>query len=157
MGDPSLVDRAEVELRDTQVTVKPRDANVSCDDLLALCATYARRPNAGLSVVRSTHSIDVLPRHVNKTLILEHLTKQGTGDILTIGDQGRWPGNDFALLDSGLSLSVDGTSPSWSTCWNLAPRGLRGPAAASHYLAACTGGRRGWHIDMAKLLGEGWK
>lgn len=157
MQDPSLVGRADIELRDTQVTVKPRDADVSCDDLLALCAAYAGRPSAGLAVVRSTHSIDVLPRHVNKTLLLDHLTMLGTADILTIGDQGRWPGNDFALLDSGLSLSVDGTSPSWSTCWNLAPRGLRGPAATAHYLSACTGGRGGWHIDVAKLLGEGWE
>jgi hypothetical protein len=155
-ADPSLSRRVELELRNTQVTVKPKAISVKCEDLVAVCAAYASRTNDGLSVVRSTHSIDILLGHVNKTLLLQHIANAVDGDILTVGDQGRWPGNDFALLDTSLALSVDVTSPSWSTCWNVAPRGLRGPAATAHYLSACKSSRSGWRIDLDKLLGKGW-
>ncbi len=152
-ADASLAARAEVELRKTQITVKPLRPDVRCSDLIAICAAHASHAN-GLSVVRSTHSIDILPQRVNKTLLLRHIAGEAKGDILAVGDQGRWPGNDYALLHTSLSLSVDETSPSWSTCWNLAPLGLRGPAATAHYLRACKIDPKGWRIDVDQLLGK---
>jgi fructoselysine-6-P-deglycase FrlB-like protein len=154
--DPSLQGRVEIELRNTQLTVKPAPGSMRCDDLIAMCAAYASRANDGLSVVRSTHSIDILPRGVNKTLLARSMARETRADVLAIGDQGRWPGNDYALLDTVLALSVDSTSPSWSTCWNVAPRGLRGPAATAHYLRACKNGRDGWRVDLPLLLGKEW-
>ena len=55
-------------------------------------------------------------------------------DILTIGDRGKWPGNDAALLKEPLSLSVDEVSYSPETCWNLSPAGVRGVQATLLYL-----------------------
>jgi len=55
--------------------------------------------------------------------------------ILCIGDKGRWPGNDFALLSTRYSLSVDSVSYSPTCCWNLAPVGIRGTQATEYYLS----------------------
>jgi hypothetical protein len=55
-----------------------------------------------------------------------------------IGDQGRYPGNDFLLLTTPYSLSVDEVSPSLDSCWNLAGLGQRHVAATQQYLEAIT-------------------
>lgn len=34
-------------------------------------------------------------------------------------DSGQWPGNDFELLSSNNSLSVDSVSSLYETCWNM--------------------------------------
>jgi hypothetical protein len=57
-----------------------------------------------------------------------------TTAVLCIGDRGRWPGNDFALLQEPYSLSVDEVSPDPNTCWNLAPPGHRGIQVTLDYL-----------------------
>jgi len=56
------------------------------------------------------------------------------GAVLCVGDRGRWPGNDYALLSGPHSLSVDEVSPDPGSCWNLAIPGCRGAAAAIAYL-----------------------
>jgi hypothetical protein len=60
----------------------------------------------------------------------------GDAPILTIGDRGRWPGNDFELLREPFALSVDEISVDPDTCWNLALPGQRGLAVTIDYLAA---------------------
>lgn len=90
-----------------------------------------------LRVTRSSHSIDIVPEDVSKLNVVSRLRDEiGKGALLTIGDRGRWPGNDHALLSEPFSLSVDEVSVDPETCWNLAPPGQRGPAATLHYLSA---------------------
>lgn len=104
-----------------------------------ILATKARN----LRVTRSSHSIDIVPEEVSKLNVVTRLRNEiGEGALLTIGDRGRWPGNDHALLSEPFSLSVDEVSVDPDTCWNLAPPGQRGPAATLHYLRAleATGG-----------------
>ena len=93
----------------------------------------------GVSVVRSAHSVDVLAAGVNKLNVVDHL-REPTGDyrVLTIGDRGRWPGNDHKLLREPCSLSVDEVSTDPSTCWHLGQPGQRGLAVTLDYLAALT-------------------
>ena len=50
-------------------------------------------------------------------------------NILAIGDQGQYGGNDFEMLNIPQSLSVDKVSSSLQTCWNLSPAGLSGANA----------------------------
>ena len=94
----------------------------------------------GVTVVRSSHSIDVLAPGVSKRTLVgqvrELVGEAETTAVLCIGDRGRWPGNDFALLQEPCSLSVDEVSPDPNTCWNLAPAGHRGVQATRDYLAA---------------------
>lgn len=89
-----------------------------------------------LRVFRSSHSIDVVAGGVSKTNVLNKLRgKVGSTPLLAIGDQGRWPGNDFELLRGPYSLSVNECSTDPETCWNLAQPGQRGPIVAVDYIS----------------------
>jgi hypothetical protein len=90
----------------------------------------------GLAALRSSHSIDVLRPGVSKRSLLDQirsLLHEGCG-VLSIGDKGQWPGNDFDLLNTPYSLSVDEVSVDPDTCWNIAPPGHRGVQALLDYL-----------------------
>jgi hypothetical protein len=87
-------------------------------------------------VVRSSHSFDVIPKDVSKSDLVNLVRKQlPNSSILCIGDKGKFPGNDFELLTEEYSLSVDETSIDPTTCWNLAPVGIRGVQATEKYLS----------------------
>jgi hydroxymethylpyrimidine pyrophosphatase-like HAD family hydrolase/fructoselysine-6-P-deglycase FrlB-like protein len=92
----------------------------------------------GISIVRSSHSVDILAPSVSKTAVFENISGMkpaGTqAQILAVGDRGRWPGNDFALLHTPCALSVDQVSVDLATCWNLSPRGVAGSEAALAHL-----------------------
>lgn len=90
-----------------------------------------------ITITRSSHSIDIVAAGVSKLNVLKYLRKSiGAAPVLTIGDRGRWPGNDYELLKEPFALSVDELSVDPNTCWNLAPRGQRGIAATLCYLKA---------------------
>lgn len=90
---------------------------------------------SGISVTRSSHSIDIVPVGISKLKVIDRVREWiGDAPILTIGDRGRWPGNDYQLLREPYSLGVDEISVDPMTCWNLAPPGQRGPAATLDYL-----------------------
>jgi hypothetical protein len=55
-------------------------------------------------------------------------------EILTMGDQGAWPGNDAALLEHRYSLSVDMPSRRLDRAWKLAPAEKRDVDATLWYL-----------------------
>ncbi len=87
----------------------------------------------GVTVLRSSHSADILAPGVSKRAFVQHIRHLIGGDhltpILCIGDRGRWPGNDFDLLAEPYSLSVQEVSADPETCWNIAPVGYRGVQA----------------------------
>jgi HAD superfamily hydrolase (TIGR01484 family) len=80
-------------------------------------------------VMHSGHSIDILDKKVSKLALLDYFNDNFSvkkEEILCFGDQGQFGGNDFELLSSPFSLSVDQISSSIKTCWNLNPPGARG-------------------------------
>lgn len=97
-------------------------------------------------VTRSSHSIDIVPEHVSKANVLAAIRSRiDDGALLAIGDRGRWPGNDYALLREPFALSVDEISVDPSTCWNIGQPGQRGLQVTLEYLDAlepCEGGVR---------------
>lgn len=97
-------------------------------------------------VTRSSHSIDIVPEHVSKQNVLIAIRSRiEDGAVLTIGDRGRWPGNDYALLREPFALSVDENSVDPETCWNLGQPGQRNVQVTLEYLGAlvpCDGGVR---------------
>ncbi|MBL0745717.1 HAD hydrolase family protein [Chryseolinea lacunae] len=97
---------------------------------------YHRDEHAG-EVLRSSHSIDIIATNVSKLSVVKEIRKKiRNGDvILSIGDRGRWPGNDAKLLNESLSLSVDEVCFSPETCWNLCPAGIRGAQGTLYYLS----------------------
>ena len=105
-----------------------------------------------ISIVASSHSVDIIPTGTSKTAVVDALRSKQSGCILRIGDQGAAGGNDFELLNTGLSLSVDRVSSSLGTCWNLGPPGLAGPALALQYLRALARDGEAFRIDVSGLI-----
>ncbi len=89
------------------------------------------------TVVRSKHSVDVLAANVNKShLVANMIQARGIDpyEIVTMGDQGAWPGNDASLLEHRFSLSVDQPSRRLDRGWKLAPHHKRDVDATLWYL-----------------------
>lgn len=98
-----------------------------------------RKEVQGVQIWESDHSVDIVAPGVSKLNIVEECkaTARIQGNlpsILCIGDRGRWPGNDFELLTTTFSLSVDTVSASAESCWNVARPGTRGTQALLQYL-----------------------
>ena len=90
------------------------------------------------TVVRSKHSVDVLARGVSKSLLVARIVQAEHIDpyeVVTMGDLGAWPGNDFSLLQHRYSLSVDVPSRRLDRGWKLTPRYLRDVDATLWYLS----------------------
>ena len=90
-----------------------------------------------VGVTRSSHSVDIVATGVSKLNVVRRL-RETVGDtpILTIGDRGRWPGNDHELLSEPFALGVDEISVDPATCWHLGEPGQRGPTVTLDYLSA---------------------
>ena len=88
----------------------------------------------GIRVWRSSHSMDIVVyREVSKLRVLED-----PEHTLCIGDYGSVEGNDYELLTSRYSLSVDRVSRNAACCWNIAPSGVYGLDATLYYLSRLT-------------------
>ena len=88
-----------------------------------------------IRIVESSHSIDILSTSVSKLNLFNKICKEISSqyEILCIGDRGKWPGNDFELLDTNYSLSVDETSKNLSNCWNFLPSLICGEKGIQKY------------------------
>ena len=119
------------------VSIRFRDG-IRTDQMWFVIADALRQ--AGLDVSRvqlSAHSVDVLAEGVGKSRLIgaihEHL-RILPQEILAVGDQGAWPGNDYELLEHRYSLSVDLPSRRLDRGWKFAPRNARGVDATLWYL-----------------------
>lgn len=134
LDDPELAAEAQQEHRRHQLTVTSRRP-MREERLWEVVQTVVRDAAPNISVLRSSHSIDVLDSAASKLNVVSRLqTIAGTDSILAIGDRGRWPGNDYELLSLPLALSVDQAPTSRKTAWNLGSPGQRGPAVTLEYL-----------------------
>lgn len=120
-----------------QVSVRFRDG-ISTEQMWFVIADALRQAGLDLSrMVRSKHSVDILADGVSKSHLIAHLIqkfKLEPYQVLTMGDQGAWPGNDSALLEHRFSLSVDFPSRRLDRGWNFAPPHKRGVDATRWYL-----------------------
>lgn len=88
----------------------------------------------GICVWRSSHSMDIVVfSEVGKLRVIED-----SEHTLCIGDYGSVEGNDYELLTSKFSLSVDKVSKNAKSCWNFAPSGVMGLDATLYYLSRLT-------------------
>lgn len=137
-ADARIAALAKVEAGYKQITLEFRDCGAGGEVWESVQRGLSRCRIAGVSALRSSHSVDVLAPGVTKRHVVDAVRGSlGPGSqavpLLTIGDRGRWPGNDFALLQEPLSLSVDDVSADPATCWNLASPGNRCAAALREY------------------------
>jgi hypothetical protein len=70
--------------------------------------------------------------------------------VLTVGDRGAPPGNDFDLLTHPFSLSVDAVSTALDSCWNLLPLGVRNTPGLIQYGSYIRCGKEGFTISLPK-------
>jgi hypothetical protein len=89
------------------------------------------------SVSCSSHSIDIVLNGASKLDVVEAVRGHAGADatVLRFGDKGRWPGNDYTLLQDALGFSVDEVSNDLGSCWNVAPAGSLGLQATLYYLS----------------------
>ena len=104
----------------------------------------------GVSVLASSHSVDIVSKCTSKSAVVDALHMERPGCILRIGDQGAAGGNDFELLNSGLSLSVDRVSSNLNTCWNLGRSGVSGPRLTLQYLRALSAQDGSLRVDTSR-------
>lgn len=127
----------QLKLRPFQLTIETTDKS-NWETIKKIAQNLAIIYSEGeLQLLESSHSIDlVVAKKASKINVVNHclrLTK-GSKNCLTIGDRGQWPGNDFHLLATPYSLSVDDVSSHPDTCWNMAPVGLNSSMATISYL-----------------------
>lgn len=104
-----------------------------------------------IRIVSSGHSLDVLRSGQSKLAVVQDITNRlnyKDGQVLRIGDQGNWPGNDADLLDSPFGLSVDKVSAHPQKCWNFAPAGIKGLQATAYYMNALSLTSSGNHLSL---------
>mgnify|MGYP003502064820 CR=1 FL=1 len=78
--------------------------------------------------------MDIVVYHeVSKLNVIEN-----PDTTLCIGDYDSVEGNDYELLTSRASLSVDKVSKNADSCWNIAPSGVYGLDATLYYLSRLT-------------------
>ncbi len=148
---------ASMDIRIPQITLESKRKD-QADDVWGLVENTVRTLRVpGVSLLRSSHSIDVLAPDVDKRMVVARVADlAGAPDapVLCIGDKGRYPGNDYLLLSLAHSLSVDETSLDPDSCWNLAALGVRGVPACVYYLRSLTISRIGARITGIGAEGQ---
>ncbi|MFN7995314.1 MAG: hypothetical protein U0Q18_17025 [Bryobacteraceae bacterium] len=133
-ADTLLSKSCQIEIRPPQISIEGR--LISIEELwLRACEILSRLPS--IKILCSGHSIDILGEGVSKLNLVNRIKELASGrpgELLCIGDRGRWPGNDCDLLAQPYSLSVDQCSYDPRSCWNLAPAGCSGTQATLYYL-----------------------
>ncbi|HTN07595.1 HAD hydrolase family protein [Agriterribacter sp.] len=131
---------SELSLRPLQMTIEKNnkgDWNLEKQMILEMIANLQLND---IQVLESGHSMDVIARpEVSKLniikLCVEECSKRGISEqYVCIGDKGMYPGNDYELLRSEYSLSVDEVSSDPVTCWNLSDVGKKGVLSCLEYL-----------------------
>ena len=137
LGD--LQNSVKYECRPNQITFETAGLS-TLDELVIILSSFLRKSEIkDVKLLRSSHTIDLVAPGVSKLSLVKMMMQTSENceaPVLCIGDKGEWPGNDFELLGSEYSLSVDEVSPDPKTCWNLAPFGHRNVQAAMGYLRA---------------------
>jgi fructoselysine-6-P-deglycase FrlB-like protein len=147
-SDPFITRLASFSLRLKQITLTPADGVFPGPLWEYVHALLLSSSYTGAVALRSGHSVDIVTPETTKLTAVERVAEMaGNGrPVLRIGDRGRWPGNDFALLDSAHSLSADEVSPDPKGAWNLAPTGHRGSQATLGYLRRLKSTRKGLRL-----------
>lgn len=156
--DPLIRRLAKMTVRRRQITLVPAEGcfpGPLWDYVHSLLIGFGGNEAVAL---RSGHSVDIVPPQSSKLVVVEkvrRLAGAGSGQVLRIGDRGRWPGNDYALLDHAHALSADEISPDPGGGWNIAPAGHRGAQATLGYLRRLKATRGGLRLGPVPVKRSG--
>lgn len=122
----------ELSPRSQQLSIEEVQSASDAEVLYSTCCEiiWDKQLN-GIRVWRSSHSMDIVVyREVSKLRVIED-----PEHTLCIGDYGTVEGNDYEMLTSKYSLSVDRVSKNAESCWNIAPSGMKGLDATLYYIS----------------------
>ncbi|MGA2161109.1 MAG: HAD hydrolase family protein [Methanoregula sp.] len=139
-GNNRLQQMASIKKQSHQITIEPKKFLYLKSIEKILVHEVNSIVQFQLRLFKSSHSFDVVDNFASKRNLVYQCQKQIENkniskNVLCIGDKGKWPGNDFELLLSDYTLSVDSVSPDPLSCWNLSPPGQRGVQATMTYLS----------------------
>jgi hydroxymethylpyrimidine pyrophosphatase-like HAD family hydrolase len=126
-----ISDLFEVALRDTQLTITVEKIPESTI-IKSILKDIIRELTDDVEILESSHSIDIIPKGITKTLIFKYFDNDIK--LLCVGDMGKFGGNDYRLLSSEFSLGVNEVSQHPERCWNFAPSGVICDKATLYYL-----------------------
>ena len=142
-----------------KIDERPLQISIQCPNMTAneIIAKIDRLKfkNNSIIIVESSHSIDLLAEGVSKINLfneIKNLTSSNNVEILCIGDKGKWPGNDFELLKTKYSLSVDEISEDAYSCWNILPTNIKGEKAVQAYLGNIKIQRNYFMLDLNRMM-----
>jgi len=130
------------ELKPNQITIEIKKKNEWTKVRPILIDLIMSQNVNGIQILESSHSMDIIHQSTTSKLNILSLCETrmqelgSTGDCLGIGDKGKWPGNDYLLLSTPYSLSVDEVSSLPESCWNLAEPGIKNVKATIYYLSS---------------------
>lgn len=142
------------ELKPNQVTVEIKNKKNWQKVRSVIIDLVLSKNYLGIQILESSHSIDIIDQESTcKLNILSYCKKVAiknnkSQNCLCIGDKGQWPGNDYQLLSSPYSLSVDEVSSLSEMCWNLVPPGIKDTKATLYYLSNLTFNKNGATITL---------
>ena len=154
LKDTHIVNEIKVTQRQSQLTI---ECKISSKWEFVKPIIYQKAmaiKTADFLILESSRSLDIIKRpKVSKLNIIDFIQKKAKAiglneQCLCIGDKGKWPGNDFELLNTPYSLSVDQVSFDPNSCWNLAPVGIRNTDACLLYLAAIRLHKKYFKVDL---------
>ena len=154
-NDSYLCDSVHITKRIRCITCECREAFEVNNVFKRINSIIKKRGLIGVSVVKSDHSVDIVTNDVTKKNSIDYMRNAYGSAVLCIGDSGDEFGNDFELLDSEYSISVDKVSMALDSCWNIASLGIKGPNATAEYLSALKWEGNGLHFLAHYLYGAG--
>ena len=136
--DPRLPGLVRMKTHHRQITLELLTHSAAQKVWEVVQGTLSRHGSPDVAALHSSHSVDILASGVSKSHVVREIAtvigcSESSSQVLCIGDRGRSPGNDFALLQEPCSLSVDEVSSDPATCWNLASAKTRCTAALLEY------------------------
>jgi hydroxymethylpyrimidine pyrophosphatase-like HAD family hydrolase len=134
-----VFDNILIEVKPKQIEIKIKDKIRSAVIKKSIFDLLVAKFFGQIKILESSHSIDIITADVSKRLIIDTCKSLADksnlpANFICIGDKGKWPGNDYGLLSSDYSLSVDEVSADPASCWNLASLGIRNSDATLEYL-----------------------
>jgi len=142
-------DFEKIEIRPLQLTIRAKNKR-GFEQTKSICNHIVLVNHIhNVCILESSHSMDIIIRpKVSKLNLLNNMFN--SENILCIGDKGMAPGNDFELLSTNYSLSVDEVSYHPKSCWNLAPKELSNYGATLYYLSKITLKDNFFNINVGK-------
>ncbi|MBD3191024.1 MAG: hypothetical protein GF308_10290 [Candidatus Heimdallarchaeota archaeon] len=135
-NSPIFNDDFKIKLKPNQLSILPKPA-INLTTLRIISSNFIPdNEKENVKILESSHSIDIIPIESSKVNLLKKMAGNLNSDeqILCIGDKGSNFGNDYELLNTPYSLSVNEVSSNPNNCWNLGGIGQSGKAIALYYL-----------------------